>query len=213
MFRTVFGANPFSFFLASLLEKPSCKVRLFFQNRSRKYRPKITISTLFQTVSHPAFQLLSQTAHVRSHSRKWVHTRPSEKIAHNGLRGEAGAFRMGVLSLSARTARSQTSPGRGSERQTLPLLGLGQVYSRSTQKACGTVMRSCASLFRRRRGPAGLRDLFLLLSKLQLARPALRAFCVCEVGVVSLPSVCSACCQSVPCAGVKTANLPISEVG
>ena len=55
------------------------------------------------------------------------------KIAHNGLRGEAGAFRMGVLSLSARTARSQTSPGRVSERQTLPLLGLGQVYSRSTQ--------------------------------------------------------------------------------
>ena len=51
------------------------------------------------------------------------------KIAHNGLCGEAGAFRMGVLSLSARTARSQTSPGRVSERQTLPLLGLGQVYS------------------------------------------------------------------------------------
>ena len=102
---------------------------------------------------------------------------------------------MGVLSFSARTARSQTSPGRVSERQTLPLLGLGQVY------------------FRRRRGPAGLRDLFLVLSKLQLARPALRAFCVCEVGMVSLPSVCSACCQSVPCAGVKTANLPISEVG
>lgn len=82
------------------------------------------------------------------------------KIAHNGLRGEAGAFRMGVLSLSARTARFQTSPGRVSERQTLPLLGLGQVYSRSTQRACGTVMRSCASLFRRRRGPAELRDLF-----------------------------------------------------
>jgi len=89
---------------------------------------------------------------------------------------------MGVLSLSARTARFQTSPGRVSERQTLPLLGLGQVYSRSTQRACGTVMRSCASLFRRRRGPAELRDLFLPLSKLQLARPALRAFCVCEVG-------------------------------
>ena len=63
----------------SLLEKPSCKVRLFVQNRSRKYRPKVTITTLFQTVSHPAFRLLSQTAHVRSHSRKWVHTRPSEK--------------------------------------------------------------------------------------------------------------------------------------
>ena len=75
------------------------------------------------------------------------------------------------------------------------------------------VLVRCTPEARRRRGPAGLRDLFLLLSKLQLARPVLRAFCVCEVGMVSLPSVCSACCQSVPCAGVKTANLPISEVG
>ena len=30
-----------------------------------------------------------------------------------------------------------------------------------TQRACGTAMRLCASLFRRRRGPAGLRDLFV----------------------------------------------------
>ena len=34
---------------------------------------------LAQTVSHPAFQLLSQTAHVRFHSRKRIHTRLSEK--------------------------------------------------------------------------------------------------------------------------------------
>ena len=34
---------------------------------------------MFQTASHCAFQLLAQTAHVRAHSRKWVHTRPSEK--------------------------------------------------------------------------------------------------------------------------------------
>ena len=38
-----------------------------------------------------------------------------------------GAFRMGVVSLlSERSARSPTSPGRVSERQTLPLLGLGR---------------------------------------------------------------------------------------
>ena len=37
-------------------------------------------------------------------------------------------------------------------------------------------MRLCASLFRRRRGPAGLRDLFSFLSKLRLVCPALRAF-------------------------------------
>ena len=72
-----------------------------------------------------------------------------------------GAFQLGVLSLpSERSARSRTSPGRVSERQTLPLLGLGRVYARRTQKAFGTAMRLCVSLSRRRRGPAGLRDLF-----------------------------------------------------
>ena len=81
------------------------------------------------------------------------------KIAHNGTHGETGGVQMGVVSLpSAHSARSQTSPGRVSERQTLPLLGLGWVYFRRTQKACGTAMRLCASLSRRRRGPAGLRD-------------------------------------------------------
>ena len=63
----------------SPLRKPSCKVRLFAQNRSRKYRPKVTVTTLSPTVSHRAFQLLSQTAHVCFHGRKWVHTRLSEK--------------------------------------------------------------------------------------------------------------------------------------
>ena len=55
---------------------------------------------------------------------------------------------------------SETLRGHGAERRTLPLLGLGRVCSRRTQKAFGTAMRSCASLFRRRRGPAGPRDLF-----------------------------------------------------
>ena len=67
-----------------------------------------------------------------------------------------GAFRMGVVSLlSERSARSPTSPGRVSERQTLPLLGLGRVYARRTQKACGTAMRLCASLFRGVAAPLG----------------------------------------------------------
>ena len=80
------------------------------------------------------------------------------RIAHSGLHAETGAFRTGPLSLpSERSARSQTSPGRVSERQTLPLLGLGRVCSRRVQRACGTAMCLCASLFRRRRGPAGLR--------------------------------------------------------
>ena len=64
------------------------------------------------------------------------------KIAHKGTHGETGAFRTGVVSLpSERSARSPTSPGRVSERQVLPLLGLGRVCSRRMQKAFGTAMR------------------------------------------------------------------------
>ena len=81
------------------------------------------------------------------------------KIAHSGSHAETRAFRMGVVSLpSDRSARSQTFPGRVSERHTLPLWGLGRGCSQRTQKAFGTAMRLCASLSRRRRGPAGLRD-------------------------------------------------------
>ena len=79
----------------------------------------------------------------------------SHTTAHTA---KQGAFRMGALLLpSERSARSRTSPGRVSERCTLPLLGLGRGCSRRTQRACGAAMRLCASLLRRRRGPAGLR--------------------------------------------------------
>ena len=78
------------------------------------------------------------------------------RITHSGLHTETGAFRTGPLSLpSERSARSQTSPGRVSERRTLPLLGLGRGESRRTQRACGTAMRSCASLFRGVAAPLG----------------------------------------------------------
>ena len=51
----------------SPLEKPSCKVRFFAQNRSRKYRQKVTATTPSQTAFHRVFQPLAQTAHVRFH--------------------------------------------------------------------------------------------------------------------------------------------------
>ena len=56
----------------SPLEKLSCKVRLFAQKRSRKYRQKVTVTTLFQTAFHRIFQLPSQTPHACFHRRKWV---------------------------------------------------------------------------------------------------------------------------------------------
>ncbi len=104
-------------------------VQLFAQNRSRKYRQKVTATTPSQTASYPDFQLLVQTAHVRFHGRKWVHTRLSEKDRTQGhTRRNRGLFRAGVVLLpSERSARFGTTPrGQMSERRTLPLLGLGR---------------------------------------------------------------------------------------
>ena len=57
------------------------------------------------------------------------------RIAHEGTHGETGVFRTGVVSLlSERSARSPTSPGRVSERQVLPLLGLGRGAPKERRK-------------------------------------------------------------------------------
>ena len=80
----------------------------------------------------------------------------AQRIAHSGSQGETGAVSDGALLLpSERSARSQTSPGRVSERRTLPLWGLGRVCSQRTQRACGTAMRLCASLLRGVAAPLG----------------------------------------------------------
>ena len=119
----------------------------------------------------------------------------TQKIAHKGTHGETGAFRAGPLSLpSDRSTRSPTSPGRVSERCTLPLLRLDPVCSRRTQRAFGTAMRLCASLFRGVAAPLGC------VICLQLGDVAVFSLCaqglsVCaRRGVVSLPSARFTCC-------------------
>ena len=78
------------------------------------------------------------------------------KIAHKFTHGETRGVSDGGVSLpSIRATRSRISPGRVSERQTLPPLGLGRGYSRRTQRAFGTAMRSCVSLSRGVAAPLG----------------------------------------------------------
>ena len=83
------------------------------------------------------------------------------RIAHSGLHAKTGGVSGGVVSLpSIRAARSRTSPGRVSERRTLPLWDLGrEVLSKNAES-----LRDSDALMHvavpRRRGPAGLRDLF-----------------------------------------------------
>ena len=128
----------------------------------------------------PTFAFTSESGYTLAFRRR---------IAHNGSHGETGAFRTGPLSLpSTRTARLRTSPGRVSERRTLPLWDLGrEVLSKNAES-----LRDSDALMRvavpRRRGPAGLRNLFLLLSELWLVHPALSAFRMCKTkgGIITL---------------------------
>ena len=117
---------------------------------------------------------------------------PAQRIAHKGSHGETGAFRTGPLSLpSTRTARSRTSPGRVSERRTLPLWDLGrEVLSKNAES-----LRDSDALMRvavpRRRGPAGLRDLFRFCRNCGLYALRSGAFRVCEArgGITTLSAL------------------------
>ena len=107
---------------------------------------------------------------------------------------------------------SETLRGQGVERQTLPLLGLGRVLPKNAES-----LRDSDALMRvavpRRRGPAGLRDLFAFV-EIAACTPCTHGLSACaRRGVVSLPSVHFACSRNAGRPLVKTANLPFSEVG
>ena len=90
-------------------------------------RPKPLFIAFFN-FSHkwPTFAFTGESAYTHSVLLKGSHT-----TAHTA---KHGAFRMGVVSLlSERSARSPTSPGRVSERQVLPLLGLGRVLPKNAE--------------------------------------------------------------------------------
>ena len=91
----------------------------------------------------------------------------ANRIAHSGLHGETrGVLDGGRYHYPRSVLRgSETLRGRMSERQTLPLLGLGRGESRRTRRACGTAMRSCASLSRGVAAPLGCVIPLLFLSQ------------------------------------------------
>ena len=114
-------------------------------------------ATLSPTVPYCVFQLRSQMAHVRFHGQKWVHARLCSKDRTQAFTGRnMGHFGWRWYHHPRTISHvSETLRGQGAERRTLPLLGLGRVYARRTQKACGTAMRLCASLSRGVAAPLG----------------------------------------------------------
>ena len=65
--------------------------------------------------------------------------------------------------------------GIGLSMDALPLLGLGRVCSRRTQKACGTAMRSCVSLFRGVAAPLGC-VIFFAFVEIAACTPCAQSF-------------------------------------
>ena len=118
------------------------------------------------------------------------------KIAHKGSHTETGGrFGRGALLLPSARSVCFGNPAWPGFR-TANFAAFGPWLDVLPKNAEG--LRNSDALMRvavpRRRGPAGLRNLFLLLSELWLVHPALRTLCVYEVGVVSPPSACFACC-------------------
>ena len=93
---------------------------------------------------------LHKRRNVRFKGLRRVHTPPQPLTAHAAAHtAKQRVFRMGWYHYPRTVWRgSEPLRGRVSERHTLPLLGLGRERSRRTQSACGTAMRSCASLSR-----------------------------------------------------------------
>ena len=120
----------------------------------------------------------------------------AQRIAHNGTHGETGGVSDGgaITTLRAFLRGSEILRGRVSERRTLPLLGLGrEVLSKNAES-----LRDSDALMRvavpRRRGPAGLRDLFRFCRSCGLyTLRSVLSECA-RRRVVSLPSACFTCC-------------------
>ena len=134
------------------LKKFSFSPKLFPQISSESYRYNSVpnrFSSRFSTSRTNGPRLLLW-AKVGTHSASPTrsHTR-----AHTAKQGRFG---WGWYHYPRSVLRgSETLRGRVSERHTLPLFGLGRMYSQRTQRACGTAMRSCASLFRGVAAPQG----------------------------------------------------------
>ena len=127
-------------------------------------------ASVIRTSTPSAQMVLRSLSHLKVDTHSAL-LKESHTAAHTP---KQGLFRMGALLLpSERSARSQTSPGRVSERCTLPLLGFG---------------RGCS---RRRRGPAGLRDLFRFCRNCGLYALRSGPFRVCEArgGITTLSAL------------------------
>ena len=178
---------------------PRPKIRLKKFGFSLKIVPanivrKLPSQRCFKPLFIASFNFSHKRRNVRFKGLRRVHTRLcSKNRTQRHTRRNRGRFGWGRYYYPRSVPHvSETLRGRGLKRQALPLLGLGRGRSRRTQRACGTAMRLCASLSRRRRGPAGLRDLFRFCRNCGFHALCSGPFRVCEVrgGITTLDTLC-----------------------
>ena len=125
----------------------------------------------------------------------------ANRIAHSGLHGETGAIQMGALLLPSDCFTRFRSPAwPGGRAANFAVFGSWPGVLPKNAKS----LRDSDALMRvavpRRRGPAGLRDLFSFLSKLQFSHSVLSAFRMCETrgGIITLGVLCVLLKHSAP---------------
>ena len=138
----------------------------------------------------------------------------ANRIAHKGLHTETRGVlgEGGIITLGAfRTFTNIPGPGVRTA-YFAPFGSRSRVLPKNAKR-----LRDSDALMRvavpRRRGPAGLRDLFRFCRNCGLYALRSGSFRVCETWEVSLPSACFACCRNAGRPLVKKAHLPFSEVG
>ena len=151
---------------------------------------KLPSQTLSQTIFHRVFQLLPQTAHVCFRGRTRVHTRLRQQDRTQRLT-RRNRWRFGWGS-SERSTRFGNPAWPGFKTANFAAFGSWPgVLQKDTES-----LRNSDALMRiavpKRRGPAGLRDLFLLLSELRLTHHVFSAFRMCETwgGITTLGVLC-----------------------
>ena len=134
------------------------KVRFFAQNRSRKYRQKVTATALFQTTFHRVFNFSHKWLTVAFASKSGYTLAIANRIAHKGLHAETGSISDGSGIITLDTSCTFTNiPGPGIRTADFaafgPWLGVLQKDAENLRNS-DVLMRVAVP---RRRGPAGLR--------------------------------------------------------
>ena len=171
----------------NLPEKFSFSPKPVPTNIAKKLPPQRCSKPLFIPLfnfSHkrPTFAFTGESGHTLGFRRR---------IAHSGLHGETGAVSDGgaISTLGAFRTFRKPCVARCQNGKFCRFWGLGRGCSRRTQRACGTAMRLCASLFRGVAAPLGC-VIFSVSVEIAACTPCAQCFlCVRGGGGITTPGV------------------------